>query len=107
LVVLTNHNTDPDFCLAANFLVQKNGEEWLPEESDGGNQSVEILVSSLQFRWLSRQCEFLRITKQQLVAEALEEWLCRNHPFAVIQNPSAAVRSAIDEFMRRHGAEFL
>jgi hypothetical protein len=68
---------------------------------------LEILVNSVQFLWLSRQCEFLRITKQQLVAEALEDWLCRSHPFAALQNPSAAVRFAIDEFMRRHGAEFL
>jgi hypothetical protein len=84
-----------------------NGEEWSPEDPHGGGQSLEILVSALQFQWLNRQCDFLSITKQQLVADALEEWLCRNHPFAVFQNPSAAIRSAIDEFMRRHAAEFL
>jgi hypothetical protein len=87
--------------------VQWNEEEPAPEEPDAAGQSMQIRVSSLQFEWLTRQCEFLSITKQQLIAYALEEWLCRNHPSVVLQNPSVAVRSAIDEFMRRHEAEFL
>jgi hypothetical protein len=87
--------------------VQKNEDEWSSEDPDVGKQSLEVLVSTVQFQWLSRQCDFLRITKQQLVAEALEEWLCRNDSGAVFQNPSVAVRSAIDEFMWRHGDEFL
>jgi hypothetical protein len=87
--------------------VQKNEEEWTPEEPDGAGESLQISVSSLQFKWLTRQCEFLSITKQQLIMNALEEWLCRNHPYDALQNPSVAVRLAIDEFISRHGAEFL
>jgi hypothetical protein len=87
--------------------VQKNEEEWAPEEPEEAGESLQICVTSLQFEWLTRQCEFLSITKQQLIADALEEWLCWNHPSDVLQNPSVAVRSAIDEFMRRHRAEFL
>jgi len=87
--------------------VQKNEEEWTPEEPDGAGESLQISVSSLQFKWLTRQCEFLSVTKQQLIMKALEEWLCRNHPDDVLQNPSVVVRLAIDEFVSRHGAEFL
>ncbi len=98
---------EPVFYFAAIFCVKTNGEDWSPEDPEGRGQPLEILVSSIQFQWLTRQSDYLGVSKQQLVSEALEEWLCRNHPLAVIQDPAVAVRSAIDEFMRRHEAEFL
>jgi hypothetical protein len=87
--------------------VQK-GEPWPspeePEESAGSNL---ILVSALHFEWLTKQCEFLGISKQELVTKVLEEWICRHRTVALPPDPSAMVRRALDEFMQRHRDEFL
>jgi hypothetical protein len=61
----------------------------------------------LQFEWLTKQCEFLRITKEQLVVDAVEEWLCRNRVVLLPLDPSATIRAALDQFMQRHRDEFL
>ena len=78
-----------------------------PEEPDQSAGSLEIVVSSLQFEWLTKQCEFLGITKQQLVVDAMEEWVCRNRLVILPLDPSATIQAALDQFMRRHRDEFL
>ena len=49
----------------------------------------------------------LGISKQRLVADAMEEWFCRNHTLALPRDPSPTVQRALDEFMRRHRDKFL
>ena len=79
-----------------------------PEEPDQSADLVQIVVSLRQYEWLAKQCEFLGITKQQLIADALEEWICRNRTLTLPKpDPSAIIRWALDEFMRRHREEFL
>ena len=60
-----------------------------PEEPDQSLGSLRIVVSSLHFEWLTTQCSFLGITKQQLVADALEEWICRNETMKLPVDQSA------------------
>jgi len=87
--------------------VQKR-EKGLPsEEPDPNVRLVNIVVSSQHFKWLTKQCEFLGITEQQLIADVLEEWSCRNQPSCLPPDPSAIVRLALDEFMQRHRDEFI
>jgi hypothetical protein len=64
-------------------------------------------ISSQHFEWLTKQCEFLGITEQELIADVLEEWICRNRPVNLPPDPSAIVRFARSEFMRRHRDEFI
>ena len=47
------------------------------------------------------------MTKQQLVADALEEWICRNEIMKLPVDPSAMVERALNEFIYRHRDEFL
>jgi hypothetical protein len=68
---------------------------------------VRIVISSLQFEWLTKQCRFLGISKQQLVVDAVEEWVCRNPTVAASYDPSETAQRALDEFMCRHRDEFL
>jgi hypothetical protein len=78
-----------------------------PEEPDEASASLRIEISSRQFEWLAKQCDFLRISKQKLVSDALEEWVCRNRAIAHLRDPSATAQRALDEFMQRHRDEFL
>jgi hypothetical protein len=78
-----------------------------PEEPDRSAESVQIVLSSVQFQWLSKQCEFLGVTKQELIANALEEWICRNRPITTRLDPSVVISQALGEFMQRHRNEFL
>jgi hypothetical protein len=87
--------------------VQKDWQEQSPEDPDRFSDSVEVLLSAQQFEWLTKQCEFLCIPKQQLIGDAMEEWLCRYQMRAMPRDVSATVRAALDEFIRRHGEEFL
>lgn len=82
-------------------------QEKPPEDRDPFATSVEMLVGAKQYAWLAKQCEFLCITKQDLIVDAIGEWLCRYQLRAIPRDASAAVRCALDEFIRRHGAEFL
>jgi hypothetical protein len=87
--------------------VQKYWQGQSPEDPDPFSESVEVLLTAQQFEWLTKQCEFLGISKQQLIGDAMEEWLCR---YQVQINPhdvSATIRAALDEFIRRHREEFL
>ena len=55
-----------------------------------------------------RQCEFLGVTKQELIADVLEEWVCRNRSIPLPRtDASAIVYWALDDIMRRHRNEFL
>ena len=66
------------------------------------------MVSPAQFQWLTKQCEFLGVTKQELIADILEEWINRNRALTLPRlDPSTMVRWALDEFMQRHRDEFL
>ena len=87
--------------------MHEHWQEKSPEEPDPFSDSVEVLLSAQQFEWLTKQCEFLRIPKQQLVGDAMEEWLCRYQMQVMPRDVSATVRVALDEFMRRHREEFL
>jgi len=78
-----------------------------PEDPDQSAE-VQIVLSPVQFQWLTKQCEFLGVTKQELIADVLEEWIGRNRVLSLPRiDPSAMVRWALDEFMRRHQEEFL
>ena len=98
---------NPNRYAAAIKCVRKENTGRSPEESDQSAE-VQIVLSPAQFRWLTKQCEFLAVTKQEFIADVLEEWICRNRalslPWIV---PSAMVRWALNEFMERHRDEFL
>jgi hypothetical protein len=87
--------------------VRKENTGRSPEEPDQSAE-VQIVLSPAQFHWVTKQCEFLGVTKQELIAGVLEEWIGRNRVLSLPRiAPSAMVSWALDEFMRRHQDEFL
>jgi hypothetical protein len=86
--------------------VRKKESGSSPEEPEHSSGALRIEVSPQQFQWLTKQCQFLGITKRQLVWQALEEWVCRNRT-AELSNLSATAQTALNEFMQRHRCEFL
>lgn len=87
--------------------VRKEDTERSPDEPEQSAE-VQIVVSPAQFQWLTKQCEFLGVTKQEMIADILEEWICRNGGLMMPRlDPSVMVRWALDEFMQRHQDEFL
>ena len=98
---------NPDRYSVAIKCVRQENNERSPDESDQFAE-VQIVVSPVHFQWLTKQCEFLGITKQELIADILEEWICRNRALSLPRiEPSAMVRWALDEFMQRHRDEFM
>jgi hypothetical protein len=98
---------NPNRYSAAIKGVRKEDTGQSPEEPDQSAE-VQIVLSPVQFQWLTKQCEFLGVTKQELIADVLEEWIGRNRVLSFPRiAPSAMVRWALDEFMRRHQNEFL
>jgi hypothetical protein len=86
------------------------GKENTGQSPDEPNQSaeVQIVVSPVHFQWLTKQSEFLGVTKQEVIADVLEEWICRNRTVSFPRlEASVMVRWALDEFMKRHRDEFL
>jgi hypothetical protein len=83
---------------------QDSGSSEEPDQSGG---ALRIEISPHQFAWLTKQCQFLGISKQQLVADAVEEWVCRNRTSELLRDPSATAQMALDEFMLKHRDEFL
>jgi hypothetical protein len=78
------------------------------EEPDPSSDAMQIELNPIQFHWITQQYEFLGVTKQELIADALEEWVCRNRSIPLHRiNASAIVYWALDDFMRRHRNEFL
>jgi hypothetical protein len=102
-----NHLLNPDRYSVAIKCVQQENTGWSP---DGPDQSaeVQIVVSPVHFQWLTKQSEFLGVTKQELIADIVEEWIRRNRSVHLPRlEASAMVRWALDEFMQRHRDEFL
>ena len=87
--------------------MRKENPERSPEEPDRSAE-VQIVVTPAHFRWLTTQCEFAGISKQEMIAGVLEEWISRNGGLALPPiEPSTMVGWALDEFMQRHRDEFL
>jgi hypothetical protein len=87
--------------------VRKNESGSSPGEPEQSGGALRIEISPQQFEWLTKQCRFLGIAKQRLVADALEEWICRNPANQFLRDPSATAQRALNEFMQRHSDEFL
>ena len=49
--------------------VRKEDTERSPDEPEQSAE-VQIVVSPAQFQWLTKQCEFLGVTKQEMIADA-------------------------------------
>ena len=84
---------------------QESGSSSEEPEQSGGALRIEI--SPHQFAWLTKQCQFLGISKQQLVSDAVEEWVCLNRTSELLRDPSATAQMALGEFMQKHRNEFL
>jgi hypothetical protein len=87
--------------------VPKNDSESVPEQPDQSGRTLRVVVSATQYDWLATQSEFMMIPKEQLVVDAMEEWLCRNRESVIPADLSLTVQKALDEFMNRHRDEFL
>jgi hypothetical protein len=87
--------------------VRKEESGSSPDEPEQWGGALRIEISPRQFEWLTKQCQFLGITKQQLVSDALEEWVWRNRATQILRDPSATAQRALNEFMERHRDEFL
>jgi len=66
-----------------------------------------ILVTEQHFAWLSVQSEWMRVTKGELILNALQEWISHTGP-GRIPNVSFSwlVFLALEHFIRRHRSEF-
>jgi hypothetical protein len=69
--------------------------------------SFQIAVKPSHFAWLSKQCEVLETSKEELIDSALQEWLPRNHPMLSVLEASAVVEMALSDFILRHREEFI
>lgn len=87
--------------------MRKNDSEPVPEQPDQSGRTLRVVVSPIQFDWLVKQCAFMGIPKEQLVVDAMEEWLCRNREVVAPADLARTVQRALDEFMIRHRDEFL
>jgi hypothetical protein len=102
-----NHLLNPDRYSVAIKCVRQENNERSPDESDQFAE-VQIVVSPVHFQWLTKQSEFLGVTKQELIADVLAEWICRNRTVSLPRlEASVMVCWALDEFMQRHREEFL
>ena len=74
----------------------------------GFGDPFHILVKPEHFLWLTKQCGILGTSKQELVANALQEWLPRNSAWAISElGASAVVEMALSDFISRHRSEFI
>jgi hypothetical protein len=87
--------------------VPKNKSGQSSGEPNRAEDLLRIAVDAEQYEWLTKQCAFLNIDIQQLLASALEEWICRTPVSSIHGDPSGMVQRALNEFMRRHRNEFL
>jgi len=84
---------------ASDFWINCFGQSTLP---------FQILVTEQHFKWLSVQCEEMGVTKEELVFNALREWICRcSQPKVPSVGFSWLVFVALEDFIRRHRSEFL
>ena len=65
---------NPDRSPAAIDVCEEKTSERSPEEPDQSAE-VQIVVSPAHFQWLTTQSEFLGVTKQEVIADVLEEWI--------------------------------
>jgi hypothetical protein len=77
-----------------------------------GDQDPEfrelILINAKHFAWLSKQCEILGTSKQEMIANVLQEWLPHHAQTAVLNlSNSSMVEMALAEFIARHRNEFI
>lgn len=93
--------------LLRSSFVWNNEAEPIPDQPDQSGQTLRVVVSATQFDWLTKQCEFMGIPREQLVVDAMEEWICRNREVVTSGDLSPTVQRALDEFMNRHHDEFL
>jgi hypothetical protein len=77
------------------------------EEPEQSGEALRIEITSQQFQWLTKQCQFLGISKQQLVADVVEEWVSHHRTTELVRDPSATAQKALAEFMWKHRDEFL
>jgi hypothetical protein len=98
---------NPDGYSVASKSVRNENTGQSPDDPDQSAE-VQIVVSPVHFQWLTKQSEFLGVTKQEVIADVLEEWICRNRTVTIPRlEASVMVRWALDEFMLRHRDEFL
>jgi hypothetical protein len=98
---------NPDWGSFAIYWVRKNDSEPFPEEPEKSAPTLRVVVSAIQYDWLVKQCEFMAIPKEQLVVDAMQEWIFRHRDVPIPSDPSRTVQRALDEFMVRHRDEFL
>jgi hypothetical protein len=81
------------------------------DESDNqhskSGDSFQILVKPEHFAWLSKQCEILGTRKQEIIANALQEWLPHNPSALLKLSYSNVVEMALADFILRHRSEFI
>jgi hypothetical protein len=67
-----------------------------------------IVLTEHHFAWLSVQCKEMRVTKEDLIFNALLEWTRRTGPAKLPSvGLSCLVFLALEDFIRRHRSEFL
>jgi hypothetical protein len=82
------------------------------QANKSGDQDPEfreqILINAVHFAWLSKQCEILGTSKQEMIANVLQEWL-PHHPQSAVLNlsNSSMVEMALGEFIVSHRSEFI
>ena len=69
--------------------------------------SLQIAVKPSHFAWLSKQCEALSTSKEELIDSALQEWIPRNYAMLSVLGASAVVEMALSDFILRHREEFI
>jgi hypothetical protein len=68
----------------------------------------QIHINAEHFAWLSKQCEILGTSRQEMIANVLQEWLPHHRQTAVLSlNNSRMVEMALAEFIVRHRSEFI
>jgi hypothetical protein len=93
----------PEGTRKTNYSVQadKSGDQH-PEFRD------QILVKPEHFAWLSKQCEILGTSKEEMVANVLQEWLPHHRESALLNlNNSSMIEMALADFILRHRSEFI
>ena len=83
--------------------MQTDGSGGNPEFGD----SPQIPVKPEHFAWLSKQCEVLGTSKQELIANVLQEWVPRNSHILSALSAAAVVEMALSDFICRHRDEFI
>jgi hypothetical protein len=78
-----------------------------PDDSEL-QDSIRILIDPEEFAWLTKQCQILSIGKQELISNALHEWLLRNSTTTIsLANISRITELALQDFIFRHYDEFV